>query len=369
MLGSLRSSLFSPGLKPGTFTAAKLAVIHSRLSSSRSTEPARLPRRGEWLDTEVDLLRKSHAEGKTVIEYRDLFPTRSLAGIEAKMNRLGLKPRACSSTAAKPARFPRWDEWSDTDTDLLRRSHAEGKTPTECLQFFPTRSVAGINNKLNRLGLRYRRPQKQGEDSRRVCALALDGLSVDQIKVQLPYLKHTAIYDIIYRNHIPLTPTPRKERLSTAKWSAEEDEILLDGDSRKQTAEMIAQRLSRRSVYSVETRIRVLRTCGPTRFATRRGGWKQEELNLLTELNNKQAPYKDIALRLGRSYKSVTRRISRSRHESKDTSAGLLRTSFPSRSERLGPVTVGKTFTTRSRSYSSFDAKSIKPTRSPRQDE
>ena len=222
---------------------------------------------------------------------------------------------------------------------------------------------------MNRLGLRYRRPYKQTEDSRRVCALALDGLPADQIKSHLPHLKHVAIYDIVYRNHIPLTPMP-PGRLSSAKWSAEEDELLLDGDSNQQTAESIAQRLSGRSVFSVETRMKVLRTYGATRMGTRRGQWQKEEEDLLNQLYNKKTPYKDIAQKLNRSYLSILRRINISRHDgSRDSSAGLLQTSFSNRSERLGPVTVGKTFATRSRSYSSFDAKPADPAKSPRRHE
>ena len=232
-----------------------------------------------------------------------------------------IPPRAFFSTDAKPTkttRLPRWDEWSDADTDLLCRSHAEGKTLAECCELFPTRSRAGVHNKLNRLGLRYRKSPKQGEDCRRVCELALDGLSVGQIRAQLPHLKFSSIYNFAYLRGITLKPMPNKH---AANWTAEEDGIVMDGMAKKQAIDSIAQRLSGRSAFSIETRIKNLRLYGSTKDVTPRGQWTKEEEDLLNELYNKKIPYRDIAQRLGRSYLSVLRRISISRHGSTDSSA------------------------------------------------
>jgi len=232
-----------------------------------------------------------------------------------------IRPRVFSSTDAKPTkttRLPRWDEWSDADTDLLRRSYAEGKTFAECCELFPTRSNSGVKNKQNRLGLRYRKPLKQSEDSRRVCELALDGLSVGQIRAQLPHLTFGSIYNFVYLRGIKLKPMPNKH---AANWTAEEDGIVMDGMAKKQAIDSIAQRLSGRSACSVETRIKNIRLYGSTKDTTSRGQWKKEEEDLLNELYNKKVPYKNIAQRLGRSYLSVLRRVYILRHGSVDSSA------------------------------------------------
>ena len=225
-----------------------------------------------------------------------------------------LRPRGFSSIDAKPtkpARLRHWNEWSDADTDLLRRLYAEGKTITECCDLFPSRNRNGVKNKLNRLGLRYRRPPKPHEDSRRVCEMALNGLSVDEIRAQLPQLKFGSIYSYVYRRGITLIPKPRGKGKGPdfTHWTAEEDDILMDGVAKQLTFDSIAEQLAGGSVFSIETRIKVLRVYRPRRSATRRRRWEQEEEDLLNELYSKKLSYKDIALRLGRTPLAVQGRL------------------------------------------------------------
>jgi len=92
--------------------------------------------------------------------------------------------------------------------------------------------------------------------------------------------------------------------------------MLMDAVSRGQPVDIIAKQFEHRSLTAIDCRIKDLRVYGQARFAIRRGIWQKEELVLLKEMFNDKITYKDMALKLGRSYLSVKHRVRLLRQES-----------------------------------------------------
>jgi len=248
-------------------------------------------------------------EGKVLAGYCELLPTRSPMAIQQKMYRLGLRP--------KPIRMRRQDEWTDAETEILHQAFEEGKSLEECCELFPNRTIKAIGNKRNRLGSRTRSGAEQSEEQRRICALASEGLSVAQIRAEFPQRTYYFIHDLIYRNRLAYSrKRPQKGVHNGIPWSAEEDGIVLNVISDKQTIASVAKELPQRSLTAIESRVKWLQLYGLTRFASRRSLWQDDEVDLLGEMYTAKIAYKDMALRLGRSYSAVQHRIAVLRQES-----------------------------------------------------
>jgi len=213
----------------------------------------------------------------------------------------------------------RYDEWSDDEIAVLHQAHKDGKSHAECLELFPSRSLKAISNKRNRLGLLIKGPNKQSEDARRVCELVLNGLTVRQIRTELPHLYYDNIYAFARQRRLAV-PSSVGRPFKRTLFSLDEDNVLLEAMSNQQTAGAVAGHSAFASkpvsVLAIEVRMKKLRLYGSALYGTRTAEpWEDKEDKLLIEMYEEGVEHKDIGLRLDRFYFAVGNRIRRLRKQ------------------------------------------------------
>ena len=144
-----------------------------------------------------------------------------------------------------------------------------------------------------------------------MCKLVLNGLTVRQIKTEMPHISYDKIYALARQRRLTLTfSVSRPSQRMT--FSLEEDNVLLEAISKQKTAGAVAGQsaFASKSVPAIEFRMMKLRRYGAALYGTRTAkSWEDEEDRLLIEMYEKGVKHKDIALRSDRSYSSVGRRI------------------------------------------------------------
>lgn len=212
-------------------------------------EPTRVVKRGRiWTSDEDELLLKLRGEGRPWAEIDEFFPERSWNGLSARYHRLIRDPSTVRN--GKP------ESWTKKETKLLLELVDLGLSWKEIAKHFPTRSVGALRSH----------------------------------------------YWVLVQGHQP-------SRTVSNAYTADEDNVILEGLSSGKTLEEIAQSLERDrlSVRKRMKKLERLHGLDPALQTVAGRSYSDADLELIRRERDSNVSWKDIAAKHfpGRSIKSL----------------------------------------------------------------
>lgn len=192
--------------------------------------------------------------------------------------------------------------WSAHEDETLRSALEAGRKCKQCAELLPGRTVIAIYNRISHHKHHSQRHDRRpkASDTIEIIRLARQGLDKHEIHKRMPHRSVPYIITSAYTHGIYF---PRKRRVVARKWSADEDQLLLEQHDQHTIPD-----LGGKSPATINRRRKYLKLAGPTADFPRKP-WTAGDVQSAFDQYTSGISFLDIAIALGRSLGAVESKV------------------------------------------------------------